>query len=395
MYKLFPILFTIFFIQYSTAQDNYIVVEDIVIKGNFRTKERAIHREINLTVGDTILLNKMQSIFDHNRLRLLGTGLFNSVIVNLSNYKIGEKRANLTIEVEENWYLFPAPIFELADRNFNVWWQEQGRSLDRVNYGARLTHFNFTGNRDPLKLKVHFGYTTKYELTYQYPFLALDNKLGIGGSIFYSENREIAYRTIGNKTLFASNEDDRKLLSRLRVGPEFKYRPNPYVSHGLRLEYHQNKIDDFVAEELNPDYFLNGRTELRFFFIEYDYSLDKRIYNQYPLGGFLLFANIKKEGLGLFGDYNNLSVTIGAEKHWAIIENKLILSTRNKAKTNLIRGPIAYANNTGLGWDPDIVSGYELFVLDGTDFLITINSLKYRVFDNNVNTAKWLSLIHI
>jgi len=390
MYKFLPILFTIFFTQYSTAQDNYVVVDDIVIKGNFRTKERAIHREINLTVGDTILLNKMQSIFDHNRLRLLGTGLFNSVIVNLSNYKIGEKRANLKIEVEENWYLFPAPIFELADRNFNVWWQEQGRSFDRVNYGARLTHFNFTGNRDPLKLKVHFGYTTKYELTYQYPFLALDNRLGIGGSIFYSENREIAYRTIGNKTLFASNEDDRKLLSRLRVGPEFKYRPDPYVSHGLRLEYHQNKIDDFVAEELNPDYFLDGRTALRFFFIEYDYSLDKRIYNQYPLGGFLLFANVKKEGLGLFGDYDNLSVTLGAEKHWPIIENKLILSTRNKVKTNLIRGPIAYANNTGLGWDPDIVSGYELFVLDGTDFLITINSLKYRVFDNNVNTAKWL-----
>ena len=25
----------------------------------------------------------------------------------------------------ENWYIFPIPKFELADRNFNVWWKEQ------------------------------------------------------------------------------------------------------------------------------------------------------------------------------------------------------------------------------------------------------------------------------
>jgi hypothetical protein len=145
-----------------------------------------------------------------------------------------------------------------------------------------------------------------------------------------------------------------------------------------------------VIESLNPDYFLDNRTSLRFFYIEYDYSKDKRQYAQYPLGGHIIFANIKKEGLGIFNEFNNLSLTIGGEKHWPLYDKRLILSTRNKVKTNIIRSTIAFANNTGLGWDTDIVSGYDLYVMDGTDYGISMNALKYRLFDNNLNTVKWM-----
>ncbi|MDA8692586.1 hypothetical protein N9L92_00880 [Saprospiraceae bacterium] len=389
MYKLIIFLF-ILTSHLSYAQDNKVTITDIVIEGNYHSKDRTITQELSIKVDDTILLKDIPERIDNNRLRVLSTGLFNSVTVNLSEYDIESATAKLSITVEENWYIFPMPIFELADRNFSVWWQEQNKSLSRVNYGLRLSHFNFTGNRDPLRLKVHFGYTTKYELTYQYPFLALDNRLGIGGSVFYSENREVAYKTVNNKSLFAGNADDRKLLSRFRIGPEIKYRPDTYNFHALRLEYHRNKVDEFVLEELNPDYFLNGRQSLNFFFIEYDYSMDKREYAQYPLGGYMLFGNVKKEGLGIFNQFNNLSLTVGAEKHWPLIEKKLIFSSRAKFKTNIIRSTVSFANNTGLGWDTDIVTGYDLYVMDGTDFGISMNALKFRLIDNNLNTVKWM-----
>ena len=184
-------------------------------------------------------------------------------------------------------------------------------------------------------------------------------------------------------------EDERKLLSRFRIGPEIKYRPTLNSFHSLRLEYHHNKVDPYVATELNPDYFLDGRTELRFFFAEYDYNYDKRLYSQYPHSGYLIFANIKKEGLGLFKDFNNLSIVLGFENHHSI-NDKFIFSTRNKGKTNLRRGDVAFANNTGLGWGDDIVTGYDLYVLDGTDYFITINNVKWKFFDQNLNTVKWL-----
>lgn len=47
------------------------------------------------------------------------------------------------IEVQENWYLYPNIIFELADRNFNVWWNEYDRSFKRINFGLGAQHVNF------------------------------------------------------------------------------------------------------------------------------------------------------------------------------------------------------------------------------------------------------------
>lgn len=391
MFKFFSILlfFSFLFSSPLSAQSDYFVINDILISGNNHTKRKVILKEINFKEGDTIYINKLDKVLPQIKLQILSTGLFNAARTNIKNYNTSTRLADISIELEENWYVFPVPIFELADRNFNVWWKEQGRSLDRVNYGFRVSHYNLSGNKDPLKLKVHFGYTRKYEITYVYPYLSKDAKLGIGGSIFYSENKEIAFQTIGNKTQFAQLPDERKLLSRFRIGPDLRFRPNANNFHGLRLEYHNNKINDYVLTDLNPNYFLDGKTDIRFFFIQYEYNHDRRLYRHYPLGGFLYFINIKKEGLGVFNDFNNLSVTLGVEKH-AQLQEKLIFSTRNKAKTNLIRSQVSFANNTGLGWNSDIVSGYDLYVMDGTDYLISMNSIKYLLFDNNLNTVRWL-----
>lgn len=383
------LLILLLFGTHSFLLAQQIKVEQIILQGNHKTKDKVIFRELDFEIGDSLELAELETIFTTNKLRILGTGLFNNAQLNLRNYSTKNHSADIEITIEENWYLFPVPIFELADRNFSVWWEEQGRSLDRVNYGFRLGHYNFTGNRDPLKIKIQFGYTRKYEVTYAIPYLAMDNKLGFAGTVFYAENREIAYKTIGNKTQFKKREDERRLLSRFRIGPELKYRPTTNWFHSLRFEYHHNKIDSYVANELNPDYFFDNETDLRFLFIEYDFNFDKRVYAHFPLDGYLIFGNIKKEGLGLIKDYDNLSVTLGFEKHQRLI-NDVILSTRNKAKTNLNRKPVAFANNTGLGWDRDIVGGYELYVLDGTDFFISMNQVKKRVLDKNLNTVKWL-----
>ncbi len=380
-------IFLLSFCYLATAQE--VVINEVLIIGNDKTKKKVIERELDLISGSTLVLKDIDERFSRNRLQLLSTGLFNQVSINLKNYQVESATADIEIILEENWYLFPVPIFELADRNFTVWVKEQDAKLSRTNIGFRLGHYNTTGNRDPLRLKIHFGYTRKYELTYDYPYWLVDNKLGIGGSIFYSENREIAFQTLGNKTQFHMEEDERRLLSRFRIGPHLKFRPTINQYHSLRLEFHHNQIAPIVVEQLNRDYFLDGRTDLRFFFLEYDFNYDKRLYSQYPQGGYLLFGNVKKEGLGFYNDYDNLSVELGFEVHHTLTKN-IILSTRNKGKTNLNRGVVAFANNTGLGWTRDLVSGYELYVLDGTDYFLTMNDLKWKFIDRNLNTVKWV-----
>jgi outer membrane protein assembly factor BamA len=381
------ILFLFLFCQLGISQ-HFVQIQDIVIEGNRKTKNHVILNELNFSIGDSIEIVTIDAFIEKNRQQVLSTGLFNEaklLLVNWNAYK-----ADIVIDVQENWYIFPTPIFELADRNFNVWWQEQGRSLDRINYGVKLSHYNFVGNKDPLRLKIQFGYIRKFELDYVYPYLNKERTLGIGGNVFYSDNKEIAYITEGNKPQFRKTSDERVLLNRFRAGLNFNYRPNVNFWHNLRLEFHRNGIDPFVRDSLNVNYFLNNRTSIRFFFAEYDFQYDKRIYPTYPQGGFLIFANVKKEGFGIFNDYNNLQLFGGFEYYYRP-HQKLTLATRLKAKTNLNRGRVSYANNTGLGWlQSDVVSGFDLYVMDGTDYVISTNSVRLKFFDKNLKMAKWL-----
>jgi len=363
------------------GQSAFSIIGTIELTGNKKTKTEVILRELDLVPGDTLFSIDITDRFQENEKRILSTGLFTEVTINLKHWDKYNQESTIEIALQENWYIFPNIIFELADRNFNVWWNEQGRSLDRVNYGFRLNHINVTGRRDHLKLITQFGYTKKFELEYSYPYLNKDQTLGIASNITYSENKEIGYITIGNKTLFHQEEDERILLKRFRVSSWLNYRPKLFGHHIFKFEFHRNSIDQFVATDLNPDYFIDEETVLHFFKIEYDYSYDRREFTFYPEAGYQLGINIKKEGLGIFNEYNNLLLEIRGE-HYVNFKSKLIIANIAKAKTNLIRDKVAFANNTGLGYNGNVVSGYELFVVDGTDFILTKSSFRWKVIDH-------------
>jgi len=367
------------------------IIQNIILEGNNRTKDRILLRELDVKVGDTIYLKDFQERFFTTKKRLLSTSLFNMVSINFINYNDFNETTDIHILVRENLFIYPAPIIEFADRNFNVWWQEQNHSLSRINYGLRVDHINLTGVKDKLKLKVQFGYTRKYEVDYNIPYLNDDQTIGLGFNIFFAEQKEIGYITQNNKTQFFQAEDERKLLNRFRVGTTLNYRPNLFTFNTVRLEFHRNGIDELVAKILNPDYFLNGKESIRFVFLEYDYEYNKRVFDIYPEGGYAINFNIKKEGLGLFNDFNNLSVHLDTEKHFRL-NDFLITSFRLKGKTNLIRDPIAFANNTGLGYGNNIVGGYELYVLDGTDFVLSEYQLKARFFNKVLDISKYMPI---
>ncbi|MFT6335228.1 MAG: outer membrane protein assembly factor BamA [Halioglobus sp.] len=385
----FLFYFLTLLVNASAQSVDYFVVSDIVIKGNKRTKPNVIFNELDFAIGDTIYTSELPIRKKENEKRLLGTALFTGAILNISKWNIEDGTTNIVIALQENWYIYPSLIFELADRNFNVWWTDQNRDFSRVNYGLSIDHINVTGRKDKLKLKVQQGYTRKYELKYNYPYIS--QTWGAFGEIFFANQKEIGYTTNDNKTVFEKRDDERILLRRFRTGLGANYRPDVYQFHDFKLEYHQNSIDDVIAEDVAPDYFLNGETSQRYFALKYDFSYDKRIFNLYPEGGFMFFGNITKEGLGIFDDFNNLSVAVGVEKYFQLGE-RWIWGGRIKAKTNLIRNTVAFANNTGLGYGNDLVRGYELYVVDGTDWALAKTSLRYRLYKKNMNWGKYMLL---
>lgn len=376
-------------VHVSAQSSDYFIINNIILEGNGHTRDNVIHNELAFSVGDTVYVTQFYNLKLENEKRLLGTALFTYVGINIKNWNPEKSIADIKIELRENWFIYPSLIFELADRNFNVWWTDQNRDFSRVNYGLGIDHINATGNKDKLKLKIQHGYTRKYEIKYNYPYIS--DTWGAFGEIFFANQKEIGYTTINNKTVFEKLNDERILLRRFRTSFGLNHRPNVFNFHDFKLEYHHNSIDDFIAKQVAPDYFLNGKTDLRYFAFKYDFTHDHRIFNLYPEGGFMLFANVTKEGLGIFNDFNNLSIAIGFEKYFKL-SKKWFFGGRLKAKTNLTRNTVAFANNTGLGYYNDVIRGYELYVVDGTDWILSKTSLRYQLFENEYNLGEYMLL---
>lgn len=386
------ILFFFFFLLSITTfsqEVDYFIIDNLVFEGNNRTKDLVIKNELDLLPGDTVYISNFAKRKLLNEKRLLSTALFTAVEINIKNWDVEQKMGDIYITMQENWYLYPSLIFELADRNFNVWWTDQNKDFSRVNYGLGIDHINLTGRKDKLRLKIQQGYTRKYEVKYNYPYIS--RTWGAFGEIFFANQKEIGYKTINNKTIFEKLEDERILLRRFRTGFGLNYRPDVFSFHDFKIEFHQNSINEYVAQNLNPDYFLNSETDFKYLALKYDFIYDRRVFNLYPEGGYLILINIAKEGLGIFNDFNNLSVAIGGEKYMKM-GDKWIFGGRIKAKTNAIRDKIAFANNTGLGYGDDIVRGYELYVMDGTDYFLTKTSLRFKLYETNKNWGKYMFL---
>ena len=366
-----------------TAQRDSITISEIILEGNRKTKRQTILREMNLKKGDLIAVSDLSAILETNRLQLLNTGLFILVKINIKEWNDNFGQIKVAINFQENWFFYPAPIFELADRNFNIWWVEQNRSLRRVDYGMRFYHINLTGRRDRLKTTVQFGFTRKYEISYTLPTLGNNPDLGIIGEAFYAENKDIGYKTVGNRLLFQRFEEQ-VLLRRFRTGGGLSYRKGIFQYHTAKISYHHNTINDYVIQQLNDKYFLDGKTRQRLFYFSYNYTFDNRDFKPYPRKGQLLSLSFEKEGFGIFNERNGMYLTTTYAKYIPITK-KISLEAIGKTRVAFLRGTQPYNNYWAMGYEEDFLRGYEFYVIDGLDYFYLKSSLRFQIFNKEIN----------
>ena len=218
-----------------------------------------------------------------------------------SNIGMPKGEIGLSLEVKESWYIYPAPIFELADRSFNVWWKEMNCDFDRVNYGIRIDHLNLTGRKDKFKIKFQQGYTRKYELNTT--FLTSKAPGALEQSFHYAENKELGFITWAIR--YCSGESPMNLLFCEDSVLVTATKGQCFCFHTLRMEYQYNSVDDVVVREWNPNYYPHGDNYIQFsgycmFFLQ-PYHLPNL-----PEGGYAMAFEALADGLGL-GNYNNLA----------------------------------------------------------------------------------------
>ena len=335
---------------------NLFTVRNIIISGNKKTNPDIILRELDFQVGEHYPLDQITTRFQRARKNLMNTGLFLNVVVSLksmSGYEV-----YVSVHVEEKWYIWPKPFVRTVDRSFGVWWKDQDRNLNRINYGLSLSHNNFTGNNDRLKINFMSGYTR--QLSLQYYGLFLDNALkwSVNGGVAFGKNREVNYMTRGNK-LVPVKDPDHYLRTYMSWFAQLNYRPAIKTKHTLSIGYSYEEVADTVVK-LNPD-FSEGRNIIRQPEISYRMSYFDVDFIPYPTRGNIADITIRKKG---FNDPLNLwQLTVRASHIWPLTP-KYFFSVSGVGMLKLpLKQP--YVTNQFIGYEDQYLQGYEYYVIDG------------------------------
>ena len=131
------LIFLIVIITIACYSQEVYRVNSIEIEGNKVTNRATVLRELSFHIGDSLTLKEFNEKLKQSELNIGSQWLFNFVDI-VPIYK--QYEIDVNIEVIERWYVWPYPILEISERNFNVWWDDFQSSnyqdFSRFNYGA-------------------------------------------------------------------------------------------------------------------------------------------------------------------------------------------------------------------------------------------------------------------
>jgi hypothetical protein len=330
-------------------------ITDIEIKGNKKTRDYIIKRELPYKVGDVLSKDSLSLLNTIAQQQLFNTALF--LESNVRAEQLDSVTAKIIIQLKERWYFFPLPYFRWVDRNFSQWWNEQNRSLDRVNYGINLRQGNVTGNNDKLTVGYITGYTHQATVRYQMPFIDKQLKYGLGLGWAQFNQKEINYKTDQNKQIFLKTED--LIRKGYRANLNLSYRPNLFERVNLQVGQGNESISD-SAYAIAPDFLPNHKKSYSFFDLNLAYSKVRFDYNAYPTKGasteIAIFQRFSKE--------SNLTAL-----HFRQVVAKPITPTRFLLAESLTIGRIMqqsnYSDRKIMGYGLMQMNGLEYYVVDG------------------------------
>jgi outer membrane protein assembly factor BamA len=356
------------------SDDGYIVVRHILVAGNKKTRTSIILREIGTVPGDTIRLKELSATLESRRKQLLNTSLFLNVTANVRNWTGNE--ADIEFEVWERWYTFAFPIFKLADRNFNQWLVEQKGSLDRVNIGVKVFQDNLTGRADEIKADMQIGYTQRFMLTYDLPYIDKRYRHGAGFIFSYSRNREVNDSSNENKQHFF--RQDEFLRRNFSAGLSYTYRRAINTKQQVYLTYNEESVSDSVVF-MNPAYLGDGRNKVKYLNLLYRITYANADSWIFPLKGIYLQAEVEKTGIGPLSDIDYVRFRVRAAKYWQLFPKTYgALGIRAQAK---LSDDQPYFAQKAMGYGEDYLRGYEYYVVDGTAFAIFKSTLRQELLN--------------
>ena len=366
--------------SYQNPGDS-VTISKIIIYGNKITRDKIILREIEFQQGESISNQNLDSLIIKSSQNLMNRSLFNFATI---TKEVFADQCIVKVDVTERWYIWPIPIIEFADRNFNAWWET--RDFNRLNYGIDLRVENFRGRMEQLNFIVQVGYDKKLAAKWTIPYLTENQVFGM--SIFggYQLNNEIAYALQDNKPVFYSPENG--YAQQWGFGSlDFTFRQKFNFLHTINLGFDDYRFADSIVM-IDPG-FNYQQAEFGFLSLGYLYKQDFRDYKPYPLIGYYFDAGLLKQGLGILDSEVNLFTFSFVFDQYINIRNRWYFaynfSGQFSNKTN-----VPYFLKPGIGYKGMEVRGYEYYVITGQHIGVFKSNFKWEIIPRKVHRIKWI-----
>lgn len=350
------------------------LIKHINISGNKTTKDLIIERELPFKLGDQIE-GKIDSLKHLALQNLNNTNLFNSIEVEF------EKEAQnyiVNVVLQERWYIWPSPKFEIIERNAVTWWNN-GRNLERANYGLFLNHNNFRGRREILKIKFKIGYVQTIGFDYDNPFLNKKGKWGLRTSYHFLTRNEVPVTAENAKWVFYKNEDD-IIRTEHQSFIQLYYRPEFFLQHKMVLNHRHTNVDSTI-ENYYPIYLNNQSNTLNYFSLKYELKWDRRNDKDFPTKGSYFECSIHQIGLGILDKSLDNLLFVSEWKDFYQMNSKLFFAYGGRVSLSS-RNEISTYVEPVLG-RREVPRGYDAYLLHGQTYGVLRTNLRYQIFNKN------------
>ncbi|MBZ5857872.1 POTRA domain-containing protein [Flavihumibacter profundi] len=354
------------------------VVGIIYVSGNIRTKDYIVKREMPFQEGDSISLTELVSKFKLAKELLFNTHLFNEVIVSLKSFR--GYMVDVQVDVKERWYIFPIPYIKPVDRNLQTW-ASKGYSFERLDVGAKFTHYNTTGRNDHLRLWLITGYSRQIQAAYEQPFADKTLKKGYGLNFGYIAQKEVNALTVNDQQFFLKSDSlpdaGHFLQEQWAASAQYTYRPGLKTRYSFKVGYNFNRVDSAVLA-VNPTYLsISGKGKVMYPEFVYAINYVDVDYVAYPIRGQMAEGTLARAGFGK--DIDLWAIYLKGLKAWELKWK----SSYSIQFNGILRVPFdqPFSQQRIFGYGDFYLRGLEKYVVDGVAGVMVRNTLRRDLFN--------------
>ncbi|MFO7721875.1 MAG: hypothetical protein R6V49_01505 [Bacteroidales bacterium] len=356
------------------AEEKLLRIAAIGIYGNEKTLDRYILLELTFAAGDSLTISALEKEVIISRTNLMNTSLFLNHMIRIDYGHISDDDLVVVITLYERWYLWPEPVLQNSDRNFNNWLKE--RDFGQLSYGINLIRENFRGRNERFTLICQAGFDEKYEVTWQAPALRAGRDWGIGAGGGFQRNRRMAVNETDNRLLFAHADHTLALQGygylQLHIRPAIRH------FHTFSLSATHYSFNSGLLN-LNPNFSPDNAMKFTRFDFIWMIKIDHRNHNAYPLQGYYLDAQFRQLAIysTLANDKTSSSLEINARRFFRLTDRWHWGAGFTGFAATDPQPPFMF--RYGLGYQRNFVRGYEYYTVHGSRWALLKENLKFTL----------------